>query len=1037
MKSKTYFIFPLFILQVILLTGNLSAQVAELTVQTGHTSSIYKLCFSRDGKLLASADQNNKVNVWHLATGGQMSGIYFPKEQDYISSISFSPSGELLAVLAGSMIYVYYLPDSREYFSYRLDFKPNNICFGNNDTQLFISGVKTCWLNTQNKNIVTLTDKASYKIMYDQKTDKILVLSTRAEVFEIDVNGQINGYLAHDKITRIFTGKNPFVFFTGFEKYIPDFNNQSIAFVQASRFGLFSYRSGKRLYALSSEYVDKVFNAVAISEKYNLILGANDDGKIYVGDYQTGKLLKKLKSHYSEVYDVVFSPDQEIFASCSRDRSVIIWESKTLKPVKRLYSRAFSITSLNKSNDENLLIFGNETGFTRVIDVNSAVVQMQSIRNHQNQISDLCFLPGDTMALTCAYDNKVSLIATPDMTLLNRKTFKELFIPRYLLLNTLQNLGFYIEPFCFPDTIVVSDPGHGKYIVSGYRRKLKASRKKNEAGVVSYEHKRITYLKQFVIPDLKSSKITGVNIEKSSLLSLEGYDVYHPAFGHKAEITGVVQLSKHQLLATSSLDGTIKLWDMSTKTLRITIIPIDRDKKILMTADNFYLAPREALPAIGFKQGLQFFPPQQFDIHFNRPDIVLSKIGIASSDLINAYHNAYLKRLKKLNLAGSADLHQLHLPEIEIINQSSIPLITTSGNIQFSVRASDNLYFLNRLNVFLNDVPVFGSNGIDIQAERTHSVEKTINVELSAGKNKIQVSVINDQGAESLKATFIIDYQRDNFKPDLYLLTIGTSTYRDERFNLNYAAKDARDVAALFKNARDIYKNIFIKTLTDKEVTRDGILEMKAFLNQAKIDDVVIVFAAGHGLLDEAFNYYFGTYDIDFNQPSVNGITYDELGSLLDGLKALKKLLILDTCHSGELDKDDVEKTDQIQSEEGLIAFRSAGAGIRNKEGFGFKNITELTNQLFADLRQGSGATVISSSGGVELSMESKNWQNGLFTFCLLEGLTSHNADLNKDRKIMVSELQKYIKYRTSVISQGKQVPTARSENISLDFRIW
>ena len=45
----------------------------------------------------------------------------------------------------------------------------------------------------------------------------------------------------------------------------------------------------------------------------------------------------------------------------------------------------------------------------------------------------------------------------------------------------------------------------------------------------------------------------------------------------------------------------------------------------------------------------EIYPFEQFDLKFNRPDIVLSRIGKVDTTLINAYHNAYLKRIKKMN----------------------------------------------------------------------------------------------------------------------------------------------------------------------------------------------------------------------------------------------------------------------------------------------------------------------------------------------------------------------------------------------------
>ena len=203
---------------------------------------------------------------------------------------------------------------------------------------------------------------------------------------------------------------------------------------------------------------------------------------------------------------------------------------------------------------------------------------------------------------------------------------------------------------------------------------------------------------------------------------------------------------------------------------------------------------------------------------------------------------------------------------------------------------------------------------------------------------------------------------------------------------------------------------------------------------------MVIIFVAGHGMLDSNYDYYFGTPNVDFNNPAQGGIPYDFLENLLDITSSRNKLLIMDTCHSGELDKEDIEEVEASSRRSGKVGFntRSGETAIQYKENsFGLRNTFELSKSLFNDLNKGTGATVISASSGVEYAMESLRSQNGLMTYCLLEGVNTRRADLNRDRKYSVSEFRSYISGRLLDISDGLQKPSSREENVKNDFVLY
>jgi len=156
------------------------------------------------------------------------------------------------------------------------------------------------------------------------------------------------------------------------------------------------------------------------------------------------------------------------------------------------------------------------------------------------------------------------------------------------------------------------------------------------------------------------------------------------------------------------------------------------------------------------------------------------------------------------------------------------------------------------------------------------------------------------------------------------------------------------------------------------------------------------------------------------------------------GLSSRRKVLFMDTCHSGELDIAEVEMVKSTAKRSGKVAFRSGGGIVQYKENaFGLDNTLELSKLLFGDLRNGSGATVISAAGGTEFALEGLGSQNGLFTSSLMEGIRTRRADLNRDRQYTVSELRTYITDRVVNLSRGLQVPTSREENQKFDFRIY
>ncbi|MEX1000765.1 MAG: caspase family protein [Crocinitomicaceae bacterium] len=495
-----------------------------------------------------------------------------------------------------------------------------------------------------------------------------------------------------------------------------------------------------------------------------------------------------------------------------------------------------------------------------------------------------------------------------------------------------------------------------------------------------------------------------------------------------------ISVSPYGKFGITTKSGQFLLIEPETGEQEILMVA-DGDNYIFKTSENYYKVSKEGFDLVTFRIGNRAYPFEQFDAVFNRPDLVLKKLGCDDQELMDLYKLAYEKRIKKLGLKPTVSVTLDDIPHLSVSNTVDIPAITEEQDIQLQLKMTDK-NGLSSYNVYINNVPVYGKNGKSIGDKKTAAFKETVS--LVHGINKVQVSCRNKNGYESLMQTFFVEKMGEAPERNLYLVTIGTSNYKDERYNLNYAVKDAKDLVTLLSNnTKELYKEVKAKTLYNEEVTAENIKAMGEFLKQSKPDDIVLVFVAGHGVLDKNFDYFFGTYDMDFSNPSGKGLAYAQLEGILDGIKANKKILIMDTCHSGEVDKDDVYFSvaeDKEPENEEDIAFRNVGPAVEENSN---ATPSRLAGILFNDLRRGTGSTVISSAGGAEFAMESDEWKNGLFTYCLLNGLKNGTADLDEDGKIMLLELQQYVVEKVTLLSHGKQIPNTRIKNLELDFQLW
>ena len=469
----------------------------------------------------------------------------------------------------------------------------------------------------------------------------------------------------------------------------------------------------------------------------------------------------------------------------------------------------------------------------------------------------------------------------------------------------------------------------------------------------------------------------------------------------------------------------------------ISVINIEQRKeiqRILLNNENYlvtdslgyYSTNKKNIYNLGLRKESRCFPISTADIIYNRPDLLLAQIPEKDTIMLNLYNAAYVKRLKKegIDISFFKDAN-LSFPEIQITNAKFISNQTSNHFLHLDIHALSSTP-LNNFNTWINDVPLYGASGINVSRQKSHVYDTSINIILSAGINKIEVGTQNIAKINSLRDR--IEVTCNSKDPShIYFIGIGIDSFAQSEHNLHWCTKDIHDLSVKLKEKYG--GNINITTLINQNVTLDKVKSLKQKLQHTSVNDKVIVVYSGHGLLSDSFDYYLSMYNVNFKKPEQGGLPYEELENLLDSIPAREKLMLIDACHSGEVDKEEMQRY-KVENEERKAKGKGTILINLSKSKIGMTNSFELMQDLFANVGKSTGATIISAAGSTQFAQESGDLKNGVFTYSILEYMKNHLSST-------VTELKNYVNKRVPELTKGLQQPTSRTENISVDWRVW
>jgi len=183
----------------------------------------------------------------------------------------------------------------------------------------------------------------------------------------------------------------------------------------------------------------------------------------------------------------------------------------------------------------------------------------------------------------------------------------------------------------------------------------------------------------------------------------------------------------------------------------------------------------------------------------------------------------------------------------------------------------------------------------------------------------------------------------------------------------------------MFAGMEGEYNNVRIKTYLNEQVTPDNIKRAKKLMENARVDDTFVLFISGHGVHDhdDYATYYFLTYNTRLDDLKNTAADFELIEDLLQGIAPRKKLFLMDTCESGEVEQA-IQNTYYAMADSKGIRPRTTHKGVLFLEKKEEKRVYLYENDryIYNDLLRRSGAIVFSSCKGGEFSYESDRIQN-------------------------------------------------------------
>jgi WD40 repeat protein len=993
-----------------------ASEKPEIFVQLGHSKEVQSVSFSPDGHYLVSAGQDKTVKLWDMATSREMRTF---RHEETVGSAAFSPDGRhilsgdwdgkmrLWDIKTGKIIMSLAHPSMVVTVAFSSDGKyalsagGNALVYWDIKRGELIFNVEstgnTVWaaaFSKDGKYIVMCIE--SYGVpdtinIIDVK--KKIILKTfpaaegriRAVAFSPDGKSIISGSgdnkkdsqlrvwnAASGELKKTFSFRLPVqsVAFSPDGKYAAAGTYEEVAIFEVatwekkrtikgvkdaqlvvfspdSRFlaytnnreyihGVESHivgieivdmASGERIRRLSRD-AEQVRSAAFSSTRHEIIASGI---RLSHWDMNIGKRARatflKDSSGKAVILDAV-SPDAKYAIEYYLDndiRGIRLWDISTEKMVHQFPKGGTSVELVRFSHDGRYLLTGSWDGELAIWDLYNRRKVNTFLGKHRERVTSLAFSPDGKFAFSGSVSDDGTIKMWDVATGSEVKTFTEAKAVTSLDVS--------------PD---------GKYLLSGgYSGKefpvilwnidtgLKVKTFKGHAYIVNtvaFSHDGKYALSGDFDHAIKLWDITAGKEVKTFN-------------GHSGLIESVGFSQDDKRLISVSRDGTTRLWDVSSGKELAQFVNFTDGEWIVITPEGYFNASSGGAKHLNVSVGNNVYSIDNFYEKFFKPVYVASVL-----------------QGKKMEAVADIRKGILSPPDVRITSPAPGKEFSTD-TLTVTVAAKDTGGGIDGIRLYHNGKAIGeDQRGLKLVSKGGETV-KDYTVTLVDGINTFRAVGFSKDRTESNPYELVVKLTAPSKDVSLYVFAVGINKYKNPALNLNYAEPDARGIADFFKQqGKRLFKNVDIRVIYNEHATKENIVSKLSQLQNINLQDVVLIYLAGHG---ENINdkWYFIPHELTYPEREedvkTKGISSDELSGYMKNIKAQKILVLIDACKSGAV----------------LVAFR------------GFED-----RKALSQLSRSTGVHIIAASTKDQFAAEVKDLGHGVFTYTLLEGLKGKAA---------------------------------------------